>query len=118
MNNRGFVRAGAMEGLIVVAIIAVIAAIAIPQYTNYKNRNFNKEAKAHAYKAYEASQALFRADPKAAATLEAITQYGYKGSGDITLTISGGKDNLYIKTEHIKSNKAYKVDAKGELSTD
>lgn len=118
MNNRGFVRAAVMDGMIAIAIIAIIAAIAIPQYTNYKNRNFNKEAKAHAYKAYEASQALFRADPKAVATLEAITQYGYKGSGDITLTISGGKENLFIKTEHIKSNKAYKIDAKGELSTD
>jgi len=38
MNNRGFVRAFVMEGLIGIAIIAIIATIAIPQYINYRNR--------------------------------------------------------------------------------
>jgi len=118
MNNRGFVRAFVMEGLIGIAIIGIIAAIAIPQYTNYRNRDLNREAKAHAYKAYEASQTFFRINPKAWATLNDIAQYGYQSSPDIILTISGNKESLFIKANHMRSGKAYSIDAKGELSVD
>ena len=118
MNNRGFVRAFVMEGLIGIAIIAIIATIAIPQYINYRNRELNKEARAHVYKAYEASQAFFRINPKAQPTAEDISQYGYRSSPDIILIISGDKESFFIKANHARSNKTYRIDAKGELSTD
>jgi Tfp pilus assembly protein PilE len=118
MNNRGFVRAFVMEGLIGIAILGIIAAIAVPQYINYRNRDLNKEAKTHVHKAYEASQAFFRINPKAQPTVEDISRYGYQSSPDITLFISGNKENLFITARHLRSNKTYQVDAKGELSTD
>jgi type II secretory pathway pseudopilin PulG len=118
MNDRGFVRAFVMEGMIGIAILGIIAAIVIPQYVNYRNRDLNREAKAHAYQAYQASQAFFRVNPKAQATPEDISQFGYRSSPDIVLTIAGDRENLRIKAMHVRSNKAYLMDAKGELSTD
>lgn len=118
MNNRGFVRAFVMEGLIGIAIIGIVAAIAIPYYIDYRNRDLNREARVHAHKAYEASQAFFRTDPKAQPTVEDISRYGYRSSPDIMLFISGDKESLFIKAHHARSNKTYRMDAKGELSTD
>ncbi|MDD3846277.1 MAG: hypothetical protein PHC90_07945 [Syntrophorhabdaceae bacterium] len=118
MNDHGFVRAFVMEGLIGIAIIAIIAAIAIPIYVDYRNRDLNQEAEAHAHKAYEASQAYFRINPKAPVNLEDISRHGYQSSPDIILIISGNKESLFIKANHVKSSKAYRIDAKGELSTD
>jgi Tfp pilus assembly protein PilE len=118
MNDRGFVRAFVMEGMIGIAILGIIAAIAIPQYVNYKNRDLDREAKAHASQAYQASEAFFRDNPKGKATLEDILRLGYRSSPDIVLTIAGGKSDLRIKASHVKSRRAYLVDERGEISTD
>ncbi len=118
MNDRGFVRAVVMEGMIGIAILAIIAAIAIPQYVDYRNRNLNKEARAHAYQAYGAAQAFFRANPKGYVTLRDISHFGYRSSPGVVVTISGDREHLAISAIHLKSNKAYRMDAKGELSTD
>ncbi|OPY02548.1 MAG: hypothetical protein A4E60_00957 [Syntrophorhabdus sp. PtaB.Bin047] len=118
MNDRGFVRAFVMEGLIGIAILGIIAAIAIPQYVNYRNRDIDREAKAHASQAYQASQAFFRDNPKGRATLEEISRFGYRSSPDIVLTISGGKGDLRITAGHVRSRRAYQVDERGEISTD
>ncbi len=73
MNDRGFVRAVVMEGMIAVAILGIIAAIVVPAIVNYKDRPFHEEARAHAYRAYEAAQTFFRANPNARADLEMIS---------------------------------------------
>ena len=114
-NDHGFVRAIVMEGMIVVAIVAIIAAIAIPQYMNYKNRPFNEEARAHAFQAYEASRAFFRANPKGQPMEKDIEQFGYRSNPDILLMIEGGKENLFIRATHMKAQKTYKINAQGEL---
>jgi type II secretory pathway pseudopilin PulG len=115
MNDRGFVRAGAMETLIIAGIIGIIAAIAIPQIVNYKNRPLNEEAKAHAYQAYEAAQAYFRANPRGQPTDKDLEKFGYRSSPDILVMVEGGKDNLVVRTEHMKGRKAYRINEKGEL---
>lgn len=119
LNNRGFVRAGAIEKLIIVGVIGIIAAIVIPQYVQYKNRSVDKEARVHAYDAYKAAQAFFDAHPNAPqATPEDITRYGYRGSDNIILNISGNKKELKITVMHTKNRKIYRVDARGQLSVE
>jgi len=118
MNDRGFVRAFVMEGMIAIAILGIIAAIAIPQYVNYRNRDLDREARTHASQAYQASQAFFSANPKGKATLEDISRFGYRNSPDIVLTIAGGKNDLRIRAGHVRSRRAYLVDERGEISTD
>lgn len=118
MNDRGFVRAFVMEGMIGIAILGIIAAIAIPQYVNYRNRDLDREARAHASQAYQASQAFFHANPKGQATLEEISRFGYRSSPDIALTIAGCKGDLRIKAGHVRSRRVYSVDERGELSED
>ncbi|OPY04039.1 MAG: hypothetical protein A4E61_00888 [Syntrophorhabdus sp. PtaB.Bin184] len=118
MNDRGFVRAFVMEGLIGIAILGIIAAIAIPQYVNYRNRHLDREAKTHVSQAYQAAQAFFRANPKGQATLEEISRFGYRSSPDIALTISGGTGDLRIRANHVRSKRVYLVDEKGEISTE
>lgn len=118
MNHRGFVPAVVMEGMIVIAILAIIAAIAIPQYVNYKNRPFNEQARAHAYQAYEAAQALFRSDPNARADLENICRYGYRPSPDILIAVAGSRSNLAVTSTHTRGGKTYRINSLGQLSTD
>lgn len=102
--------------MITIVIIGVILAIAISQYSAYKTRYFDREAIANAKYAYEASQNLFRAKPKATATIEEISKYGYKWSPDITIVIEGSKENLSIAAKHFKSDQYYKINEKGEVS--
>jgi len=118
VNDRGFVRAFVMEGLIGIALLGIIAAIAIPQYVNYRDRDLNREARAHASQAYQASQTFFRANPKGQVTLEEIMRFGYRSSPDIALTVSGGKGDLQIRANHKKSRRTYLVDERGEISAD
>jgi type II secretory pathway pseudopilin PulG len=116
LKNHGFVNSVVMEGMIVAAIVGVILAIVIPQYSAHKNRGYDREAITNANHAYEASQAFFRTKPKGAATIEEISNYGYKWSPDILVTIEGGKENLSIMARHVKSDQYYKINEKGELS--
>ncbi len=116
MNKRGFVHVACMDGMILLAILGIIAAIAIPQIVNLKNRPLNREAKAQAYKAYEAAQAYFRVNPSGQPTEKDLEKFGYKGSPDILVMIEGGKGSLLIRTEHTKGRKVYRIDYKGELS--
>lgn len=116
MDKKGFVNAAAMNSLIIIAIVCIIAAIIIPMYVNYKNRDLDKEAETHAHKAYEASRAFFIANPKGQPTVKDIEKYGYQSSPDILIIIEGGKENLSIRSMHMKSGKTYQADAKGEIS--
>ena len=116
MHKKGFVSVAAMNGLIIIAIVCTIAAIVIPMYMNYKNRDLDRQAEAHARKAYEASQAFFRANPKGQPTVKDIEEYGYQSSPDIQIIIEGGKESFSIRSTHMKSLKTYRADAKGEIS--
>lgn len=117
MDDRGFVRAVVMEGMIAVAILGIIAAIVVPAIVNYKDRPFREEARAHAYRAYEAAQAFFRANPNARADLEMISRYGYRPSPDVRITVAGNKNDLVVTSTHVKIGKTYRIDALGQLST-
>jgi len=64
------------------------------------------------------SGAAPRLNPKARPTLEDIEKYGDRRSPDILLIVEGGKENLSIEAKHLRGNKMYKIDAKGELSSD
>lgn len=116
MNKRGFVHVAVMDGMILLAILGIIAAVAIPQIVNYKNRPLNEQAKAHAYQAYEAAQAYFRANPGGEPSKNDLEKFGYRSSPDIYVTLEGGKGNLVVRTEHSKGRKVYRIDYKGELS--
>ena len=116
MNKRGFVHVAVMDGMILLAILGIIAAVAIPQIVNYKNRPLNEQARVHAYQAYEAAQAYFRANPGGQPTDKDLEKFGYRSSPDVLLTIEGGIGNLFIWTEHVKGKRKYRIDYKGELS--
>lgn len=116
MNKRGFVHVACMDGMILLAILGIIAAIAIPQYISFKNRPLNAEAKAQAYRAYDAAQAYFRVNPSGQPTEKDLEKFGYKSSPDILVMIEGGRGNLLIRTEHVKGRKVYRIDYRGELS--
>jgi type II secretory pathway pseudopilin PulG len=116
MAKRGFVHVAVMDGMILLAILGVIAAIAIPQIVNYKNRPLNEEAKAHAYKAYEAAQAYFLVNPLGQPTEKDLEKFGYRSSPDILVTVDGGKGSLLISSEHMKGRKVYRINYKGEMS--
>ena len=116
MNKRGFVNVVVMNALMIIGILGIIAAIAIPIYTNYRNRPLNEQAKAHAYRAYEAAQAYFKANPGGEPSGKDLERFGYQNAPDIYVTLEGVKENLVIRTEHRKGRKAYRINYKGELS--
>jgi len=107
-----------IELMIVIAIIGILAAIAIPQFTKYRQRGYDAGANADIKNAYTAAQAFFSDDSTATigGTTD-LTDYGYKATDGVTLTVTNGTINsLDLSASHSSGTKTYSVDADGNIT--
>jgi prepilin-type N-terminal cleavage/methylation domain-containing protein len=106
-----------VELMIVIAIIGVLAAIAIPQFSLYRKKGFNTAAKEDVKNAYTAAQAFFSSTPDVSVTSANLTEFGYKATVGVILTIgSGSMSALSISMKHTNGDKTYTMDSVGTIT--
>jgi type IV pilus assembly protein PilA len=83
-----------IELLVVVAIIGILAAIAIPQYAAYKKQSVDAKMKSDLHNAATASEAYYGSNGNtyAGLTQGELTNYGYRQSDALTMSVAGTAD--------------------------
>ena len=116
-NEKGFTL---IELMIVIAIIGILAAIAIPQFSAYRTRSYNSAAQADLRNAATAQEAYFADNQEYCGTVSTLTgsTYGFYGSQNVTLSISGAGSSGYTMTAyHTSGNKTYTLMGPGGTIT-
>jgi len=86
-SNQGFTL---IELLVVIGIVAILAAVAISQYSLYKQKSVDSLMVSTLHEARQAMEAYYVGLHTYVGATESIltTSYGYKPSGNVTLSIT------------------------------
>jgi len=113
-NRKGFTL---IELMIVIAIIGILTALAAPSFFSYRIKGYNASSNTDIRNAFVAAQAYFSDYPDGTVTDSILTNYGFRSSNNVTLSIiTGSQSGLSLTTAHGAGDKTYSIDTDGNVS--
>jgi len=113
-NRKGFTL---IELMIVIAIIGILTALAAPSFISYRIKGYNASSNTDIKNAFLSAQAYFSDYPNGTVTNPILTNYGFRSSDYVTLSITTGtQSGLSLTTVHSAGDKTYSIDADGNIS--
>jgi len=106
-----------VELMIVICIIGILASIAALSMTSYRTRGYNMLARSDIKNAFTASQAYFIDNPAGNITEANLSNYGFRTSDGVTVTVNDGTvGNLELTSVHTTGDTTYTIDKNGLIS--
>lgn len=104
-----------IEILFVISILCVLAGIAIFSYSSYKMKAYDVAAQEDLRQAYYSAMAFFIDNPNSTLTQARLSQYGFRGSPNVLLSIIDGSPNsLFLLSRYnAAGTQAYITYSKG-----
>lgn len=107
-----------IELLFVMAIIGVLAAIAIPFLRDYMKKGYDGSAKSDLKNVYTTAQIYFSDHPDGEVDPPSLSEYGYRVSDNVNITIVDGTMNGFsLEAAHSSGSKTYTIDSDGVISS-
>ena len=104
-----------IEILFVISILCVLAGIAVFGYSSYKMKAYDAAAQEDLRQAYNSAMVFFLDNPNSTLTQAGLSQYGFRASPNVILSIVDGSPNslLLLSRYNAAGTQAYITYSKG-----